>query len=184
MSGTVMNRIFRILTLSSSKVKIRQNTNPMYRAVTEINLDTTQHNVKAIMHKTIQRHWKRSRLTMGRTPIAFSGQYKTGRTLIMSTGAITGRIQSTGRDKWGRRSYQSMIGRNGRIITIISVYQPVATMNNTDQGSCTVVGSTMMSIITTTDPIDNPRRAFRRDLNTFLNICNHTGWRHLITWGF
>ncbi len=90
------------------------------------------------MHKTIQCHWKRSRLNMGRTPIAFSGQYKPDRTLIMSTGAITGRIQSTGRDKWGRWSYQSMIGRNGRIITIISVYQPVAT-NKTDQGSCTVV---------------------------------------------
>ena len=53
--------------------KIHQEIQSDVSCCQEINLDTTQYNVKAIMHKIIQRHWKRSRLTMGSTPIAFSG---------------------------------------------------------------------------------------------------------------
>jgi hypothetical protein len=104
----------------SSFCKIHQEIQADISCCQEINLDTTQSNVKTIMYKTTQRHWQRSRLTMGSTPIAFAGQYKPGGTMIMSTGAITGRIQVTGTDKWGRWSYHSLIGHNGRTLTVIS----------------------------------------------------------------
>ena len=110
----------------SSFCKIHQEIQADISCCQELNLDTTQHPVSAIMHKTIKRHWQRSRLSMGSSPIPFSSQYKPGGTMIMATGSVTGRIQQAGKDPWGRWSHQTLIGHNGRLVTIISAYQPVA----------------------------------------------------------
>jgi len=151
----------------SSYCKIHQEINADVSCCQEINLDTTQHGVQRIMFTTTQRHWQRSRLTMSSTPIAFSGQYKPGGTLILSTGAITGRIQTAGTDKWGRWSYQSLLGHNGRSIIIISTYQPVS-MSHSNRGTYTVSAQQRCLLLQENDPLDNPRRAFRRDLAQFL----------------
>ena len=154
--------------------KIHQEIQADISCCQEINLDTTQNEVKTIMYKTAKRHWQRSRLILGSTPIAFSGHYKPGGTLIMLTGSITGRIQLTGSDKWGRWSYQSLIGHNGPTLTVISAYQPVA-MNFANRGSFTVAAQQRCLLLQSQDPLDNPRAAFRRDLKIFLNEQIHSG---------
>jgi exonuclease III len=115
----------------SSYCKIHQEIQADITCCQEINLDTTQHSVNEIMMKTTKRHWQRSRLTIGSTPIAFSGQYKPGGTLILSTRSITGRHQLAGTDPWGRWSFQTFIGHNACQVTIISAYRPA--LNNINQ---------------------------------------------------
>ena len=144
----------------SSFCKIHQEITADISCCQEINLDTTQNSVQTTMHKTIQRHWQRSRLTMSSTPIAFSEQYKPGGTLILSTGAVTGRIHTTGSDKWGRWSYQSLIGHHGRLLVIVSAYQPVA-MSQSNRGSYTVSAQQRCLLLQENDPLENPRKAFR-----------------------
>ena len=152
--------------------KLHQEIQADISCCQEINLDTTQNAVQTIIYKTMQRHWQRSRLTMGSTPIAFSGQYKPGGTLIMSTGSITGRIQETGKDPWGRWSYQTMLGHNSMVITIISTYQPVMASHDkrgTDRrGTYTVAAQHKCLLLQSNDETDNPRTAFRRDLRQFI----------------
>jgi exonuclease III len=148
--------------------KIHQEIQADISCCQEINLDTTQHQVKTIMHKTTQRHWKRSRLTIGSTPIAFTGQYKPGGTMVLSTDSITGRIHSAGTDKWGRWTHHSLLGHNGRKLIVISAYQPIA-MTHENRGSYTVAAQQRCLLLQSNDPIDNPRRAFRRDLKVFIS---------------
>jgi exonuclease III len=166
----------------SSFCKIHQEVQADISCCQEINLDTTQNQVKTILHATTQRHWKRSRLSMGSTPIAFTGQYKPGGTLILSTGSITGRIHLAGTDKWGRWSYHSFVGQNGRKLMIISAYQPVS-MARANLGSFTVSSQQRCMLLQANDTIDNPRKAFRRDLKTFLTTHLNQGVTDLLLLG-
>jgi exonuclease III len=158
----------------SSFRKIHQEIQADISCCQEINLDTTQHIVQNILHQTTKRHWERSRLTMGSTPISFSGQYKPGGTLILSTGAITGRIHLKGTDKWGRWSYHTLLGLNGRTFTVISAYQPIA-MNHDNRGSYTISAQQRCLLLQSKDQFDNPRKAFRRDLQLFLKSQTRQG---------
>jgi exonuclease III len=158
----------------STFCKIHQEIQADISCCQEINLDTTQNTVKNTMYQTTKRHWQRAGLIMGSAPIAFSGQYKPGGTLILSTGAITGRIQTKGTDKWGRWSFQSLIGHNGRILTVISAYQPVA-MKHENRGSFTVSAQQHCLLLQSKDIIDNPHSAFRRDLQVFLSDQTRQG---------
>lgn len=90
----------------------------------------------------------------------------------MATGSITGRVQSSGTDPWGRWSYLIMIGHNNRMVTIISAYQPVEASQDcrgsTARGTYTVSAQHQCLLLQSQDPLDNPRTAFRRDLRHFL----------------
>jgi hypothetical protein len=46
----------------------------------EHNLDTTQYEVKNILHETTNKQWQRARLTISSSPIQFSGTWKPGGT--------------------------------------------------------------------------------------------------------
>ena len=56
----------------------------------EHNLDTTQFQIRKILHDTTAQQWQRARLTIASSPIAFSGQWKPGGTAILTNGHATG----------------------------------------------------------------------------------------------
>ena len=56
----------------------------------EHNLDTTQSNLRTILHTTASQHWERYKLTLGSTPIPFSRPFKPGGTLLLTVGSLTG----------------------------------------------------------------------------------------------
>jgi exonuclease III len=91
----------------------------------EHNIDTTQAEVKRIIHQTTKQHWQWSRISFSNSPIPFSGFYKPGGTLSMTLNHLTGRVVQQTEDKWGRWVSQTLQGRNGRRLTIINVYQVV-----------------------------------------------------------
>jgi hypothetical protein len=65
-------------------------------------LDSNNTHVRQILYRTVQHHWKRSRVTFGTTPIPFSKHYKPGGTFMITSGNVTGRVIARKSDKWGR----------------------------------------------------------------------------------
>ena len=68
----------------------------------EHNLDSTQTQVRSILHATSKQHWERYRLNIATTPIQFKSVYKPGGTFMLTVGNATGRILSQSHDKCGR----------------------------------------------------------------------------------
>jgi hypothetical protein len=87
----------------------------------EHNLDSSQYQVKSILHDTSKPHWQRYRLNIATTPISFTSMYKPGGgTFMLAAGNVTGRIISQDQDKWGRWVSQTFQGMAGRKITMVS----------------------------------------------------------------
>ena len=58
----------------------------------ERNIDTTNPQVKTILHTTIRNHWQRSRLMYGTSPTPFHSFYKPGGTMMMTVNNLSGRV--------------------------------------------------------------------------------------------
>ena len=139
----------------------------------EHNLDSTQYQVKSILHDTSRQHWERYRLNIATTPISFQSMYKPGGTIMLTTGNATGRIKSQDQDKWGRWVSQTLQGAQGRTITIVSAYQVVTDVAR--GGSTTVTTQQYSLLVQDQDLNTSPRAAFRRDLKAFLQNCRQRG---------
>ena len=135
----------------------------------EHNLDVQQPHVKSILYESIQRHWHRSRLMAGTTPLDCQSTYKPGGTLILTIANATGRIAHQSSDKWGRWVSQTFQGGGGRRVTIISVYQVVSDVVH--PGQITVAAQQHTLLLQTQDKLKSPRAAFRRDLTGYLKEC-------------
>jgi hypothetical protein len=75
------------------------------------NLDSDKTQVRQILYHTTRQHWKRSRVTFGTTPIAFSKQYKPGGTFMVTASDLTSRVIEQKSDKWGRWVRQTYQGQ-------------------------------------------------------------------------
>jgi exonuclease III len=139
----------------------------------EHQLDTAQYQVKSILYQTCQQHWQRSRMNFGTTAVPFKSMYKPGGTFITTVGNATGRIQSQTADELGRWVSQTFQGAAGRRITFISAYQVVSDV--VIPGTTTAASQQKSMLIQRDDPIQAPRKAFRRDLTTFLQKCKDAG---------
>ena len=148
----------------------------------EHKLDTTQMQVRSILFDTMQRHWDRSRATFGTTPIPFTSQYKPGGTFIMTTGSTTGRIRKQHRDRWGRWVAQEFSGRQATTVMIISAYQPVD--KRSQEGTNSVASQHRSLLLQSSDPTNNPRIAFRRDLLAQLQDYRKDGIEFLLVGDF
>lgn len=139
----------------------------------EHNLDSTQFQVKSILHATSKQHWERYRLNIGTTPISFQSMYKPGGTFMLTVGNTTGRILTQNKDKWGRWVSQTFQGREGRTLTIVSAYQVVTDFAKA--GTTTVATQQYSLLVQEQDQTLAPRAAFRRDLRIFLQQCRDRG---------
>ena len=136
----------------------------------EHNLDTTRTSVRIILHETTRQHWPRSRITYGNAPTPFLTDYKPGGTMITTVGDITGRIVSQSKDRCGRWTSQIIKGTGSIYVTEISAYQVVTDIPNT--GLTTAASQQISLLFQTGDSEKRPRKAFKRDLSTFLKRHN------------
>ncbi|KAI2512752.1 hypothetical protein MHU86_1540 [Fragilaria crotonensis] len=148
----------------------------------EHNLDSDQTQVRSILYSTSRQHWRRSRVIFGTTPIPFTNTYKPGGTFIVSAGDVTGKIQHQEKDKWGRWVSQTLQGRNGLHVTVISAYQVVGTAIVT--GSITAASQQKSLLMSAQDTILNPRTAFRRDLSSYIQKYREKGHEILLVGDF
>ena len=148
----------------------------------EHNLDSTQFQVKSILHAASKQHWERYRLNIATTPISFKSMYKPGGTFMLAVGNATGRILSETKDKWGRWVSQTFQGAPGRTITIVSAYQVVTDVAR--GGSTTVATQQYSLLVHDNDSTKAPRTAFRRDLKVFLQQRKDRGEELIVVGDF
>ena len=91
----------------------------------EINCDTTQPWVVNDMHRLCKQTFGQGqyRMATAHSPIPFHTQYKPGGVLMLAFGKTSGRLQSVGRDEFGRWAYMRFHGTSGTCITLIATYQ-------------------------------------------------------------
>ena len=148
----------------------------------EHNVDTSQSEVRSILHQTARQHWGRFRLGTGSTPTQFTNWYKPGGTLQLSIGNITGQITGTDQDPLGRWVCQTFRGKEGFLLTVISAYQVVETK---PKGGTTTAASQQVSLLTQANVEDrDPRNAFKRDLRSYLTKCKQRGHEILLLGDF
>jgi exonuclease III len=135
----------------------------------EHNLDSDKTHVRSILYETCRQHWRRSKVIFGTTPISFHSPYKPGGTFMVSAGDVSGRIVHQEKDKWGRWVSQTLQGRAGLKVTIISAYQVVGT--TITPGSITAASQQQTLLLQDQDITLNPRTAFRRDLSLYIRQC-------------
>jgi exonuclease III len=148
----------------------------------EHNIDTMQTQVRSILFDTLRQHWPRSRITMGTTPIQFTSMFKPGGTMITAVNSIIGRMLGHTADKWGRWVSQTYRGRNNIRITIISAYQVVTDKPNA--GVATAASQQRSLLLQTQDVLTEPRKAFKRDLQKFVQERLREGHEILLVGDF
>ena len=121
-------------------------------------LDSNNTHIRQILYRTVQHHWKRSRVTFGTTPIPFSKHYKPGGTFMITSGNVTGRVIARKSDKWGRWVRQDFQGQGSIKVSIFSAYQvvdkPIAL------GCITTASQQQSLLMQTQDDITNPGQPF------------------------
>jgi hypothetical protein len=99
--------------------------------------------------------------------------YKPGGTMTSALGNTVSRVTKTGSDDLGRWTYIKLSGKEGKIITFITVYQvckkpPVAA----DRDSCTAYSQQRALHIQHHKKDPSPIKHFRKDLENFLQTCH------------
>ena len=156
-----------------SLCKVLKETQADVMCGQEHQLDSGQPQVKSILYQTCRQHWQRSRLVFGTTTVPFCSMHKPGGTFMVAAGNVTGRIQSQQSDSLGRWVSQTFQGASGRRITIVSAYQVVSDV--VVPGTTTAAAQQQSLLIQRNDPIQAPRKAFRRDLARYLQECKSAG---------
>ncbi len=85
--------------------------------------------------------------------------------MMLSTGDTTRRIISQSQDKWGRWTSQTLQGTRNINLTVISAYQVVT--DNPHTGLTTTTAQ-QQSLLIQSNNSCSPRKAFKRDLQLFL----------------
>ena len=143
--------------------------------IAETNLDSCQHCVRDIVHKTTRKHFEYGKLSIGSSMVpARKSHYKPGGTLMCSQGKATSRIIDQGNDRYGRWSYQTLICKNYKKLVIIMAYQVChQNLTTTDEdGNLKVKSYTcsaqQTSMLRQRGRRETPREAFVMDLQAFI----------------
>ena len=132
----------------------------------EINLDTNHPLVQRILHRQSKQVWEHSRLQTSSSQISFNSTRKPGGTLLGVTGNTTARIVEHHSDLMGRFSSITLLGRLGKLITVISAYQ--VPKNSNLAGPTTAHTQQVLQLKRNENPEQNPRKQFCDSLDRFL----------------
>jgi hypothetical protein len=145
-----------------------QQANINIFAAAEHNLDTNKFDVRQILQRTAQQALPHHFLQTATSSIPADKFYKPGGTLILAQGDIVGRIKDRGSDPMGRWSWLKFIGREKRIITMISAYQVCSKPTYATGTTAYHQQESLLRQKGISKP--NPRKYFHRDLTEFIRI--------------
>mmetsp|Transcript_8770 Transcript_8770/g.16930 ORF Transcript_8770/g.16930 Transcript_8770/m.16930 type:complete len:139 (-) Transcript_8770:649-1065(-) len=129
----------------------------------EINLDTTNDDIKQKLQQTIRKISPVSRSTWSSSAIPTPRDYKPGGTGVVTVGSHSGRVKSSGNDIYGRWSYQILDGKNGINILIVSFNQCCSNPTNILGGSA--YNQQQIQFINEGRENTDARRNFSKDLH-------------------
>ncbi|KAL7574197.1 hypothetical protein ACA910_014872 [Epithemia clementina (nom. ined.)] len=115
------------------------------------------------------------RLSTACSPIPTTTYFKPGGVALITTNSTTGRVIATGSDEMGRWTFQSLLGRDKRQITIISAYQVCSPSSSQSVPSALTAHSQQVSILRQQHRSLSPRQSFVTDLTHFIKSLQHAG---------
>ena len=127
-------------------------------------------------NKIMRDFWPHSRLIGSTSDIPSKEVVQFGGTCTVVTDKWTGRIESSGSDPQGlgRWSYVRLNGKNGRRVTIVTVYQ-VCKQSVTTAGAKTAYMQQWNLLRRAGQDDPNPRKSFCNDLDAFLTPLQAAG---------
>ena len=128
-------------------------------------------------NKILKDFYPHSRLIGSTSDIPSTEIVQYGGTCTVVTDKLTGRIESSGSDSHGlgRWSYVRLNGKNGRRITVVTVYQVCAHQSITSAGAKTAYTQQWHLLRQAGENDPNPRESFCTDLVAFLTPLQTAG---------
>ena len=146
----------------------------------EINSNVELLEVKRLLHDTTKREFHHSVMSTSISSTPCSSSFKPGGVMSLVQDDLVSRLTSKGKDSLGRWSYCKYSGRNGKIISVITIYQvcvrPTNKIGNTAYHQ-QVAQMAMENIENNSPnaPTPQPRGRFRRDLLSLLRRWRASG---------
>ena len=138
-------------------------------AAAEHNLDTDKFEVRQILQNTARQSFTHYTMHTATSSTRADKFYKPGGTLLLAQGDIIGRIKERGNDPLGRWTWMKFIGREKRLITVISAYQ---VCKRPTHATGTTAFHQQASLLRQKGIVQpNPRKFFHRDLTEFIRLC-------------
>jgi hypothetical protein len=112
----------------------------------------------------MQRIYHQVKISTSSSTIKYNTLYQPGGTLTMVTDKYTGRVTSRGADtELGRWSYQHLLGKQGRTIVLVSVYN---VCHQRQHGGSRTAHTQQVSLLRRQGRTTSPRKAFIADFDT------------------
>jgi hypothetical protein len=137
-------------------------------AASEHNLDTNKFVVRQLLQQMAKQTFEHHLLQTATSSIPADKFYKPGGTLLLAQGDVVGRIKERGSDPLGRYSWLKLIGRNKRLITVISAYQ--VCVRPTHATGTTAYHQQESLLRQKGHQKPKPRKFFHRDLTEFIRV--------------
>jgi hypothetical protein len=138
-------------------------------AAAEHNLDTNKFIVRQSLQNIARKTFKHHSIQTATSSILSDKFYKPGGTMIMVQGNLVGRIKEQGSDSLGRWTWIKLIGKNKKLITIISAYQVCA--RPTNKTGTTAYHQQASLLRQRGIKKVNPRKYFQRNLQELIRLC-------------
>jgi hypothetical protein len=136
----------------------------------ETNIDDTKFEVNNILHTVMKRNFEHYSMITSSSSIPAATLFKPGGTMSLVHADVVGRISTTGSDHLGRWSFHKLIGKAGKIITVITAYQVCKRTThavNPDEGMTAYVQQERL-LREEGHPNINPRKHFCKDIISFV----------------
>jgi endonuclease/exonuclease/phosphatase family metal-dependent hydrolase len=141
-------------------------------ALQELNLDTTQFQVRQQILQVLQETFGAVKMVTASTPVTKATTSKPGGVLLAMVGSCSHRVTTTQRDPFGRWCSATLAGRNQQDVRIYSAYQCVDDdINHT--GANTYYAQLWRLFREKTDRYPQPRQRFLKDRLAELITAKH-----------
>jgi endonuclease/exonuclease/phosphatase family metal-dependent hydrolase len=134
--------------------------------IVETQLHCRSSKVQAMLHECKRRVWTHAKIYSSSSDEEWTDTRKPGGTLLGITGPLVGRVKTHAADKYGRWTRVDLLGRSGRIVTVICAYQVVQEVGRHGDRTNYSQQVRMMRMEGSLHP--DPRRKFIEDMKVLV----------------
>jgi hypothetical protein len=163
------------INLDKKAVKFRdlceeiKHSNIHILAAAEHNLDTNKFAVRKTLQDIARQTFTHHSLQTATSSVRANKFYKPGGTLLLAQGDMISHIKEKGSNTLGRWTWMKLVGKNQKLITVISAYQ--VCIRPTHRTGTTAYHQQQSLLRQKGAKKANPRKYFHRDLNEFIRIA-------------
>ena len=138
--------------------------------VCELNLDAQKHEAREKLHQQARRQFQNeTKIAAASSPVMSKNKHKPGGATMMTQGNATGRVVNEGADELGRWAHQEFVGRDGKLMVMISAHQSCEQqVKEGDRIRTLTAAAQQTSALRVTKRDIAPRKAFVADLDELI----------------